>query len=304
MSVLAALPETEAESVPLGRVLADLRRAFAHAGIAEPAADARVLVAGALGLEPARLILHEADPLDAIARARIGEAGARRLAGEPVYRILGIRSFFGLTLALSPETLEPRVDSEILVEAVMPHVARIAAAKGTCRIADLGTGTGALALALLAATPAATALGTDISIGALETASANAARNGLADRFRTVRSDWFDRVEGERFDLVVSNPPYIASSAIGGLLREVREHDPRAALDGGADGLDAYRRLAEGAAAHLEDGGAVAVEHGFDQPAVVAEIFARMGFSPVSVHHDLAGHRRAAIFVPRIGTCG
>jgi release factor glutamine methyltransferase len=226
--------------------------------------------------------------------AAVQDALDRRIAHEPVYRILGRRAFYGLDLRLSPATLEPRPDTEALVDLCLPFLrGRVAA--GNCRILDLGTGTGAIALALLSQIPEATAVGTDISAQALETAAANADINGMKDRFDPIVSDWFSAIEGQ-FSLIVSNPPYIPTEDIGMLAPEVRDHDPAKAPDGGTDGLDAYRRIAAGAAGHLEAGGRVAVEVGFDQRRAVSAIFEASGLAPIESARDLCGHERALMF--------
>lgn len=225
----------------------------------------------------------------------IRAAVKRRAVREPVHRILGAREFFGLTLGLSPETLEPRPDTEILVERLIPFAERIAADKAVCRILDLGTGTGAICLALLQTVPQATGIGADISRDALSTALANAARNGLSDRFETLESSWFAAVSG-RFDIIVSNPPYIRSSVMATLEPEVLNHDPAAALDGGADGLDAYRAIAAGVVAFLDAGGIVCLEIGYDQRQAVTTLFEASGFTLVDQAKDLGGNDRALIF--------
>lgn len=285
----ADLPST------LGPLLRHVRRVLEAAGVAEAALDARLIVEHATGATRTDLLLspgRAVRPEGARAAAAMLE---RRLAGEPVFRILGHREFHGLRLALSPETLEPRPDTEALVDLALPHVRAMAARHGACRILDLGTGTGAVALALLKEEPLATALATDISQDALATAAANADMTGMATRFRTVRSDWFEAVEG-RFHLVVSNPPYIASNEVELLAREVREHDPRAALDGGPDGLDAYRAIAAGVERHLEADGMVAVEIGIVQAHAVEAIFARHGFRLAERAEDLGGVLRVVAF--------
>lgn len=285
----ADLPST------LGPLLRHVRRVLEAAGVAEAALDARLIVEHATGATRTDLLLspgRAVTPEGARAAAAMLE---RRLAGEPVFRILGHREFHGLRLALSPETLEPRPDTEALVDLALPHVRAMAARHGACRILDLGTGTGAVALALLKEEPLATALATDISQDALATAAANADMTGMATRFRTVRSDWFEAVEG-RFHLVVSNPPYIASNEVELLAREVREHDPRAALDGGPDGLDAYRAIAAGVERHLEADGMVAVEIGIGQAHAVEAIFARHGFRLAERAEDLGGVLRVVAF--------
>lgn len=285
----ADLPST------LGPLLRHVRRVLEAAGVAEAALDARLIVEHATGATRTDLLLspgRAVTPEGARAAAAMLE---RRLAGEPVFRILGHREFHGLRLALSPGTLEPRPDTEALVDLALPHVRAMAARHGACRILDLGTGTGAVALALLKEEPLATALATDISQDALATAAANADMTGMATRFRTVRSDWFEAVEG-RFHLVVSNPPYIASNEVELLAREVREHDPRAALDGGPDGLDAYRAIAAGVERHLEADGMVAVEIGIGQAHAVEAIFARHGFRLAERAEDLGGVLRVVAF--------
>jgi len=268
------------------------------AGISDPGGDARVLVAGLLGLTQAALIGDTARPVAEDERLRVEEAVARRLAREPVHRILGRRAFMHLDLALSPETLEPRPDTEILVETLVPHARRIIAEKGTCRILDLGTGTGAICLALLDLVPGATGVGADLSAGALETARRNADMNGVADRFETVESDWFSATSGS-FDIIVSNPPYIVRSVVETLDEDVRLHDPVLALDGGEDGLDAYRAIAAGVRPHLAEGGVVAFEIGYDQRQAVTAIMRAQGFGRIEAVRDLGGNDRVLVFIAK-----
>jgi len=290
-----AMAEDAARPATLGGLVAHARRALRDAGQPEAALDARLIVEHATGAQRADLLLDADRPVAAdVAEAALAML-KRRLAGEPVHRIIGHREFYGLRLVLSPGTLEPRPDTEALVDLALPFARAAADTHGRCRILDLGTGTGAVALALLSAEPRATALAADISADALATAAANADMTGNAARLRTVRSDWYDAVEG-RFHIIVSNPPYIASNEIGSLALEVRGHDPLAALDGGADGLDAYRAIAAGAAAHLEADGTVAVEIGIGQAAAVDAIFARHGFRLAREAKDLGGVLRALAF--------
>ena len=223
----------------------------------------------------------------------------RRLAREPVYRILGRRDFYGLDLVLSEGTLEPRPDTEILVDAILPHLRALVAAGLKPKIVDLGTGTGAIALALLQECPEAEAIGIDISEDALKTASANAERNGLASRFATRAGPWFERTS-ERFDIIVSNPPYIRSDVVVGLEPEVTKFDPMAALDGGADGLEAYRAIAGKAREHLEDHGLVGLEIGFDQRDDVTQIFEEARFFLVEARRDYGGNDRVLVFAPKL----
>ena len=281
----------------LAELLRKARRQLAEAGIADAALDARLLVEHFSGTTRIDAIADPDRPVDAGTADDTQAALARRAAGEPVHRILGFREFYGLRLSLSKETLEPRPDTETLVEAVLPFVRRTVQGKGTCRILDLGTGTGAVALALLSAVPQAVATGVDISADALATAVRNGADLGLDGRFRALQSDWFEKISC-RYDAIVSNPPYIAAKEIAALQKEVRDFDPRQALDGGADGLDAYRIIAANAATHLEKDGVVAVEIGSTQKEDVTALFERRGFIALEAMRDLAGNDRALVFSP------
>lgn len=279
----------------LADLLVESRKALADAGIEDAAFDSRLLVehfsattrADAIG-RPDMLV-----GLDAVAATRA--AIARRGAGEPVHRILGFRHFYGLKLFLSAETLEPRPDTETLVDALLPQLRERAARQGACRILDLGTGTGAIALALVAEIPEVTATGVDISADALATATRNALENGLSARFEAVQSDWFEKISG-RYDVIVSNPPYIATEELETLHDEVRRHDPERALDGGPDGLDAYRKIAGTAAAFLEPTGVVGVEIGHTQKHDVARLFEACGFRLIEAKQDFGHRDRVLVF--------
>lgn len=264
------------------------------AGIEDAALDSRLLVEHFSGTGRLHAITWPDQPIAADRVTAVRQALARRAAGEPVHRIIGMRAFHGLDLELSPETLEPRPDTETLVDLVLPF-ARGRLEAGACRILDLGTGTGAVALALLSHLPAATALGVDVAPGAVRTALRNAARNGVADRFDATVSDWFSKISGG-WDLIVSNPPYIRDGEIEGLAREVRDFDPGLALNGGTDGLDAYRVIATQSGRFLADGGSVAVEIGHDQRHAVTGLFRENGFSLTGACTDLAGRDRALMF--------
>lgn len=276
-------------------LLSEVRSALRAADFDDPAQEARILVGGLADLTAAGLMSRGRDVVPPDVAASIRAAIARRLAREPLHRILGARAFFGLTLSLSPGTLEPRPDTETLVEAMLPHVRAVVARFGRCRILDLGTGTGAICLALLDAVPEATGVGVDLSADALATAAGNADRHGLSGRFATVLSNWFENVE-DRYDIIVSNPPYIRSSVIPTLEPEVRLHDPALALDGGDDGLEAYRVIARDAAAFLEQEGLIGLEIGFDQRISVAEIFEAQGFVSFDFLRDLSGNDRVLVF--------
>jgi release factor glutamine methyltransferase len=271
------------------------RKSLDEAGIADARLDARLLVEHFSGTNQADAIGRPEMLIGAEAVAAIRQALARRVAGEPVHRILGFREFYGLKLHLSPETLEPRPDTETLVDAMLPHLRQIAATAGTCRILDLGTGTGAIALALLAQVPHAKAVGADISTDALATASRNARENGLSDRFQAVLSDWFEKISGT-FHVIVANPPYISSKELETLQGEVRNFDPARALDGGADGLDAYRTIAAQAKAYLDAAGRVAVEIGHTQRQDVTRLFQASDLHLIEARKDLGGRDRVLVF--------
>ena len=279
----------------LGRLVRHLRDALERGGKPDAGLEARLIIEQATEASRTDLVVDTGRAVTAADAEQALSMLARRLAGEPVHRIFGAREFHGLRLALSPGTLEPRPDTETLVDLALPFVRAAADRHGKCLILDLGTGTGAVALALLAQEPRAVATATDISPDALATAAANADMFGMASRFRAVRSDWFDTVDG-RFDVIVSNPPYIATKEIASLAREVRDHDPLAALDGGADGLDAYRAIAAGCSGHLAGDGVVAVEIGIGQAEAVEAIFAGCGLRIEARADDLGGVLRALAF--------
>jgi len=269
-------------------------RRLAAAGIDEPRRDARLLVCRLLGGGPELLLGHPERALSADEAARIQAAVARRAAREPVSRILGEREFWSLPFGLNAATLDPRPDSETLVEAVLAECADRAA---PLKLLDLGTGTGCLLLALLSELPAASGTGIDVSAEAVEQAAGNAGRLGLAARARFRRHSWSEGLAalGDGWDVIVSNPPYIESGAIAGLEPEVAGYDPAAALDGGADGLDAYRALIPAAAAVLAPGGLVALEIGIGQAAAVEALLAAAGLAPIRRARDLAGVERCLL---------
>jgi release factor glutamine methyltransferase len=277
-------------------LLAAARRRLAAAGVDTAAIDARLLVEAATGASRLDLVAAADRSVAADAVARLDDWISRRAAGEPVGRILGNASFYGLDFALGPDTLEPRPDTETLVEVALAAVrsGRIAGVSPDgdgLRLLDLGTGTGAIAVTLLTKLPRARGLATDLSPGALAIATGNADCHGVSGRLDFATGDFFAAVTGV-FDLVVSNPPYIARDTIAGLDREVRLHDPRLALDGGVDGLDAYRAILGGRQDHLAPGGFIAVEIGWDQAAAVGDLFGTAGLSEIEVHRDLGGRDR------------
>lgn len=247
------------------------------------AGDAAVLLAHALAVPRDRILLMTGDPLPDAACADFEELLRRRAAREPVSRILGSRLFYGRRFQVAPSVLDPRPETETLVEAAL--------AAPFADVLDLGTGSGCILLSLLAERPQARGLGTDLSPDALAVAAANAATLGLADRAQFVAGDWFGAVEG-RFDLIVSNPPYIAAAEMPGLAPEVRTWDPHVALTPGGDGLTGYRAIAAGAGRHLVRGGRLLVETGAAQGPSVAAILSAAGFADVEVLPDLDGRGR------------
>jgi release factor glutamine methyltransferase len=264
---------------------------FRERGIESPELDARILVGHALALDHAALASAASRLLNPVQQQAIAALALRRIAREPVARILGAKEFWSLTLQVSPATLLPRPETETVVEAALDAVARPGPRSRPLRIADLGTGSGAVLLALLSELPAARGIGTDISAAALAVARANANRLAVGGA-HFVACDMAAALSGP-FDLIVSNPPYIASADIGGLAPEVRDFDPRAALDGGPDGLAFYRAIAAAAPALLAPGGALVVELGAGQAQAVAALFAAAGLAPRPPRHDLNGVPRA-----------
>jgi release factor glutamine methyltransferase len=265
---------------------------FKSAAIDSPELDARILVGAALGLDLTGMIAAATRPVTAAEAARLEDFAGRRLKGEPIARILGSREFWGLPLQLSAATLVPRPDTETVVSLAL-QMLRAGPGADRPRIADLGTGSGAILLALLSELPDAMGVGTDISAAALRTASANARNLGLAPRAAFVACDYASALSGP-FDLIVSNPPYIRSAEINDLASEVRDHDPLGALDGGSDGLDAYRALVPQAVRLLAPGGGLALEVGHDQGADVEQLMAAAGLKLRGPPRtDLAGIPRA-----------
>lgn len=257
------------------------------AGIPDAANDARYLLAHALGVARDRLILLGPDPLPDAAAQDFAAALQRRLAREPVARIIGTRIFWGRVFRITPDVLDPRADTETLVAAAL---------QGTPpeRLLDLGTGSGAIALTLLAEWPRCTATATDISPAALAVAAGNARDLGVADRLDLVQSDWFTHVTG-RYALIVSNPPYIARDELDSLAPEVLGHDPLHALSPGDCGLSPYHIIAAQAANHLTPQGRILVEIGWQQGPQVMDIFARHGWQNLRLLPDLEGRDRVVL---------
>jgi release factor glutamine methyltransferase len=271
-----------------------LSKSFALAGIDSGMTDARALIGAALRLSRAQLLAQSDRLLEPREIAAIDALAARRMKREPVSRILGRKEFWSLMLDVTPDVLVPRPDTETLIEAALDYVVRGGLRLEPLRILDIGTGTGALMLALLQELPNARGVATDVSVAALHVARGNAERLKLASRCSFVACNLADGVQG-RFDLIVSNPPYIARGAIALLDPEVRDFDPRLALDGGADGLDAYRAIAASVPPLLAPGGRLIMELGVGQAPPVTALFEAARFIVLSIRNDLGGIARALI---------
>lgn len=270
-----------------------MTQAFRAAGIGEPQADARILAAHALRLTRAQIISHAERKLDQRELDALTARATRRLAREPVSRILGAREFWGLNLAIDPSVLDPRPDTETVVEAALDWIATRHLKNEKLRVLDIGVGSGALLLALLSELPAAIGVATDKSIDALKLARSNAQRLGFAERCTFVACNFTDALRGP-FDLIVSNPPYISSAEIPALAPEVREHDPLLALDGGEDGLAAYRAIASDAPRLLVPRGRLVMELGQGQAENVSALVRAAGLSiETPIQRDLSGINRA-----------
>jgi release factor glutamine methyltransferase len=276
LSVAAAIDETA--------------KRLAAAGIEEARREARLLLAEATGWEVASIVAHPERELNERQADGLAELLRRRVAREPLSRILGWREFWSLRFALGPDTLDPRPDSETLIEAALALVGR----NRTLSVLDLGTGSGCLLLAFLNEVPNARGLGIDLSQGAIAMAEANARSLGLAGRVRFRLGDWGTDLP-EQFDLVLCNPPYIPEGDIAGLAPEVARFDPLLALAGGSDGLDAYRRLSDELPRLLLPGGSAIVEIGAGQAPAAAAILAAGGLVPSGSRADLAGTVRCLI---------
>jgi release factor glutamine methyltransferase len=279
----------------LGMTIAEARRAladmFRQSGFDSPELDARLLVGHALGLDHTALATTATRTFDAQEAGAVAILAKRRLAREPVARIVGIKEFWGLPLRITPATLVPRPETETVVEAALTAIDAGGGRTRALQIADLGTGSGAILLALLTELPRAFGIGTDLSDAALTVARENATQLGLSTRAAMVVSDFGTALDGS-FDLVVANPPYIATSDIAALSPEVR-HDPLRALDGGSDGLAAYRAIAADAQRLLKHTGKLVLELGAGQATAVATLLQDAGLTPGPAHSDLNGIPRA-----------
>ncbi len=273
-----------APAVTVSQRVAEITQRFATAGLDTARLDARILIAHVLQLEPSMLFARGDTEIPPETAMLLEALVVRRLAHEPVSRIVGKREFWGMDFVLNADTLDPRADTETLVAAVLGLKAAYAAP----RILDLGTGTGCILLAVLKDWPAATGMGIDSSSGAVAAATANAAALGFSSRTLFQQGNWCEGL-AERFDIIVSNPPYIAASEIPELMADVRDFDPMAALVAGDDGLAAYRALIPDARAHLKVGGRLFLEIGAGPGPAVTALLESHGLKPVAAYRDLAG---------------
>jgi len=282
--------------LPIGGCLFALRKKLSDSGIETADLDARLLVQAATGIDHAGMIMAPERLLSSGEIVAIEEMLQRRLRREPVSRILGVREFYGREFSVTGDVLDPRPDTETLVNLAL----RVAADRTSCDILDIGTGTGAIIITLLCELAQAKGVASDISKAALKVARANSCRHGVEKRLELVETVWCAGIE-QRFDIIVSNPPYIASETIDQLDRDVRDYDPHLALDGGRDGLDAYRQLALQCPARMKPGAVILLEIGFDQADKVAGLFQTQGFVAHSkievINKDIAGNDRVVTMV-------
>ena len=276
----------------IGEAVRIMTSAFARAGFSTPALDARLLLAHVVGIDRVELIVAARKPVEAEWQ-RLADVTERRLAGEPVARLIGSWEFWSLPFTLDASTLVPRPETETVVEAVLAEIDRSVGRDASLRILDLGTGCGAILVALLSELPNAFGIGVDREPGAARLARANAVRNKVGDRAAFIAGDWATAITG-RFDVVVSNPPYVATGAIATLEPEVRCHDPHLALDGGPDGLCAYRGIIADLPRLVAQGGMAAFETGQGQAGAVAALMEATDLRP-AVRRDLGGRERVVL---------
>lgn len=293
---VAPTPATAVDGIAVGHAVREAAQRLGAAGIESPRLDAWLLAAHATGADTNRLRLHPETPLTSPQQACFDRLIERRVVERvPVSRLVGEREFWSLPFALSPATLDPRPDSETVIEAALDQIdAQVGGRSAALRVLDLGTGSGCLLLALLHELPGAWGLGTDRSAEAVATARANAARLGMDGRAHFAVADWAAPLAGG-FDIVMSNPPYIARASLPHLAPEVLRHDPALALDGGLDGLDAYRTIVAALAHLLTPAGIALLEIGHDQAEDVGAIVGGAGLRQVELRRDLAGRARCFV---------
>jgi len=280
------------EPVAIGLAWRQVRDRFREANLGTPELDARLLAQLVFRVDPMGLIRREREVATADALTSLDQLAQRRLAGEPISRIIGRREFWGLDFVLNSATLDPRPETEVLVEEAVMVLER----KAAPRLLDLGTGSGAIAIATAVSVSKLRALATDISDEALAIARENAVKHGVADRVEFRKGPWWQAVpHTELFDVIASNPPYIATAEIDALAPEVRLFDPKPALDGGWDGLDSYRAIASQASRRLNPAGILVLETGHSQAEIVSKMLGRAGFGRAEIRKDLAGLDRMVL---------
>jgi release factor glutamine methyltransferase len=285
------MPRANAAAQGLSGLLEKAAQQLATAGIESTQLDAQLLLAQAAHVDRAALLAGSIKPTPEIV-ARFDALIARRAAHEPIAYILGRREFYSIEFEVTPDVLIPRPQTETVVDAARDFIA----SRPQARVLDIGTGPGAIAIAVAANAPGVNVVATDISAAALVVARRNAGRNRVSNRIRFARADIFEPLDGEpalgRFDLIISNPPYIVDDQVAALGVDVREFEPQMALRGGRDGLDFFKQIAAGARSHLEPGGLLMLEVGAGQDSAVVEILTKAGMHPSAVINDLDGIAR------------
>jgi release factor glutamine methyltransferase len=280
-------------SLSIAQALVEATQILRKAGIESARRDAATILADLIARDSAFLIAHAEDPLTAKDVARYRDFVERRAAGEPVQYIIGHQEFFNLDFNVTPDVLIPRPETELLVEKTLDLMPR----EELQNICDVGTGSGCIAISILHERPQACVTALDISRKALVVAERNAKRHGVLDRLELIVSDCFTELDNAqpKFDLIVSNPPYIEEQSFESLQREVREHEPRGALTSGADGLNMIRHILTNAPAFLVPGGHLLFEIGFNQYGTVSDMIDRATWTPVDIHKDLQGIPRVVV---------
>lgn len=265
-------------------IRSEMDRRFEKAGISDHATDARYILQSICGMSYAELLLRQGEDIPEDRLQMVIEAAARREAHEPLQYILGSQEFMGLEIECSPACLIPRLDTELLASMAVDHLRRNTADQR--RVIDMCTGTGCIAIAMAVEVPDAEVVASDISEEALCVAERNNLKYSAGVRF--VQSDLFDKIDG-RFDLIVSNPPYISATVMEGLTPEVVAHEPMLALSGGSDGMDFYRRIAVDAVDYISAGGRIMMEIGEEQGAAITAMLEQAGWQDIRIYKDLAG---------------
>ncbi len=277
----------------IAALLRDVGQLLQQAHISGSRRETQLLVCHALGINPLELISGSSRDVSVGKLELMDKLVARRLAGEPVGRIIGAKEIYDLQFEFSTGTLEPRDDTETLIDAVLTDIEQ--GENKSPKILELGTGSGVIVISLLKNLPHASAIASDISADAIRSAYSNSIRHNVDERLLIVNADWSTGIKG-KFDIIVSNPPYIRSDIIPTLSREVREHDPMLALDGGDDGLDAYRCIFSQCRDKLTLNGKLYLEIGYDQGLAIRDLGFGYGWSSLKILNDLSGNSRVGVF--------